>query len=227
MPLKLTETALREESVRTLITFAQEEERKRIARELHDDTAQCLAHLSLEIDALLSRRNQLPLEIYTRMKDLKTQIDDGLERLRRFCGDLRPEVLDRLGLLPALESLTEQTNADDKLEVEIEITGHERRLSPEVELALYRIAQEALHNVGKHAEADQAVISLKFQSSRVTLTIRDNGKGFQLPELLTDFAASGRLGLLGMQERARLAGGRLIVHSQPGKGSLLKVEVPG
>ena len=108
----------------------------------------------------------------------------------------------------------------------MKVVGPVRRFTPEVELILFRIAQEALRNVWKHSEASRAWVALEFGDDKTVLTITDNGKGFELPERIEDLASAGKLGLAGMQERAQLIGGRLILQSELGKGTTLTVEVP-
>ncbi len=209
----------------TEVAKAQEEERRRIARELHDDTAQALATLSLEIQGILMGEKQLNDETIQRLEQLRLKTDSILEGVRRFSQQLRPEVLDQLGLIPALESLTEGLNRDGNISARVEVVGSERRLSAESELVLFRIAQEAVRNVTRHSEAKQAVVRLKFTARKVKLSIKDNGKGFEVPEVLADFALRGKLGLVGIAEWARLIGGNLSVKSQPGKGTTLSVEI--
>lgn len=209
------------------ITLAQEEERQRIAQELHDDTAQDLVVLSRQLDGFISSSKNLSGEDIAYLENLRHQTNKTLSEVRRFSQDLRPSALDDLGLLPALEWLIPELNKHFGLKVEMKIIGKPRRFPPETELVLFRIAQESLRNVGKHAEASQAQVSISFNSARTIMTIKDDGKGFGLPESIGDLAAGGKLGLVGMEERTRLIGGKLRVRSQPGVGTTIKVEVPG
>jgi len=121
--------------------------------------------------------------------------------------------------------LTEELNKENRVKVSLEVAGSERRLIPETEVALFRIAQEALHNVQKHSRATQAAIRLKFARNRVRLTVSDNGRGFELPDTLSNLAAESKLGLIGIQERARLLNGKLLVRSGLGRGTTVVVEV--
>ncbi|MBA7691444.1 Signal transduction histidine-protein kinase/phosphatase DegS [subsurface metagenome] len=207
------------------VTRAQEEERKRIAREIHDESIQSLAALALGIDATVREKERLPKDIIQRLKGLRAETNSILDGLRRFSHELRPGVIDQVGLVPALEILTEELNKENRVKTSLEVAGSERRLMPETELALFRIAQEALRNVRRHSRATQAAIRLKFTRSKVKLTVSDDGRGFELPGMLSDFAAEGKLGLIGMQERARLLGGKLLVRSGLGRGTTVVVEV--
>jgi two-component system sensor histidine kinase DegS len=208
------------------ITRAQEDERKRIARELHDETAQALLTLSRRLDGLLTASERWPKRMTQRLEALRQLTDSILEGVRRFSQDLRPPMLDDLGLVPTLEGLTSDLMAQDGIHAEMSVLGNQRRLSPEEELALFRIAQEALNNVKRHSQASQVVTTVEFSDDRVKLTISDKGKGFELPDRMGDLAERGKLGLLGMHERARLLGGTLTVHSKPGEGTTVVVDMP-
>jgi len=207
------------------ITNAQEDERKRIARELHDETAQSLATLLLDIEALSRSKEQLSDEETRMVEQLRIRVNTVLEGVRSFAHELRPPVLDQVGLVPALELLVQELNEDGKIKVAITIMGNEYRLSSNAELALFRIAQEALRNVRKHSQATEAVVKIEFNLDMVRLTVTDNGLGFELPEVLSDFAGKGKLGMLGMQERVRLLGGNLSVDSRVGEGTTVSIEI--
>ena len=209
------------------ITQAQESERKRIARELHDDTIQSLIGLSRHMEALTSASDNLPPDVVGRIRELQNATSDIIKRVRRFSQDLRPSILDDLGLLPTLEEMTAELDRQDGLRAEFQIVGQERRLSSEAELTLFRIAQEALNNVRKHAQASQVITRVELSDSSITLIVEDNGIGFN-PPTLTDHPASAskQLGLIGMHERTRLLGGKLTVESAPGQGTRVIVNVP-
>jgi two-component system sensor histidine kinase DegS len=205
---------------------AQEEERKRMARELHDDTAQALVALSRQLDALLSADDQAPERIKQRLEELR-QLTAGISHgVRRFSQDLRPSTLDDLGLRPTLEGLTAKLSEEDGIDARLEVLGDERRLSPETELALFRIAQEALTNVRKHSQATEVVTTVEFGDGMVKVTIRDNGRGFKVPDTPGNLVEVGKLGLTGMFERAELAGGTLTVQSELGEGTTVVAEIP-
>lgn len=207
-----------------LVTRAQEEERTRIARELHDQAAQNLVVIRRNLDALKSSL------IDHRVADDLQRLDDlagqTLAEVRAFSRDLRPPVLDDLGLVSALDGLVGDVSRRGHLTVELTVTGERRRLPNETELALFRIGQAALHNVEQHAQAREASVELLFGEQSVRLTIRDDGKGFDAPEDLDELTHLGKLGLIGMAERAKLVGGRLWIESAPGAGTKVGVEVP-
>ncbi len=207
-------------------TRAQEEERKRIARELHDETVQDLVALSRQLDVLASRGKELSPENSLLLKELRQQTNQTMQRVRRFSQDLRPVALDRLGLLPALEWLTSDVKRYSGITTRLDVIGTERRLPEEAEVALFRIAQEALRNVWRHSQATKAEITIEFDQNRIKMSVSDNGKGFSVPKAIGDLARDGRLGLAGMQERARLLGGALVVQSEPGRGCSITVEIP-
>lgn len=210
-----------------LVTEAQEEERKRIARELHDETAQELSRLGLDIDFLISlgTKKDLPEEIVNQLERLRDQTDHILRGVRRFSHDLRPPILEDFGLLMALQWLTDDLADQGVLSSSVEVLGIPRRLSSHTELVLFRIAQEALNNVRKHSQATRTVVSLKFDSGRVTLSVADNGHGFDVPKAPSDFARLGKLGMVGMHERASLINGTCLIQSEKGKGTTVAVEV--
>jgi len=225
----ITERKKAEENLRYYlqeITKAQEEERKRIARELHDSSAQNLIALLHQLDNLLTNKTKLSVRDAKALWGFYEQIRDTLQEVRRFSRDLRPSVLDDLGLLPALEWVTQDLKNTYLIEVSLKVLGNERRLFPETELLLFRIVQEALRNVAKHAEATRAEVEVKFDEDRVTVTISDDGKGFEPPESLGTLPPTGKLGLAGMQERVELLGGNLKLESQRGKGTTIFVEAP-
>jgi two-component system sensor histidine kinase DegS len=209
------------------ITRAQEEERKRIARELHDDTAQVLGSLLRQIDNFIRKNHGFSSKEVLFLKDLQTQLNRGLQSMQRFVQDLRPSLLDDLGLIPAVRSLVKGLQESDGIDAELKVPGGERRFTPEVELLLFRIVQEALNNIRRHARASEAQVAMEFDGDEVKVTISDNGRGFELREGVDDLPRIGKLGLAGMRERARLLGGTLEVKSVPGKGTTLVINIPG
>jgi PAS domain S-box-containing protein len=207
------------------ITQAQEEERKRIARELHDETAQGLAALAFHIEGITRYSKQLPGEVVERLEQLLRETESLMEGVRRFSHELRPGLLDHLGLVPAVEWLTAETSVTGGIDASLKKAGKERRLSPQVELVLFRIAQEALSNARRHSEATRVEVQIEFTPEKVRLEVADNGKGFELPKMLGELAARKKLGILGMQERARIINGSLSVQSEAGKGTTVSIEV--
>ena len=199
---------------------AQEAERKRIARELHDVTAQALVTVVRNLDDLASGRST------PTAKEIQEQVRGILREIRRFSQQLRPSVLDDLGLLPAVKWLASDFTKNYNIAADVEVVGEPYQLSPDAELMLFRITQEALTNVQKHSSASRVRITVEFTHHATKVTVSDNGKGFETPERMGDLARSGRLGLAGMQERAQLVGGTLTIDSASGKGTILTVEVP-
>ncbi|MBT4512393.1 MAG: PAS domain S-box protein [Chloroflexi bacterium] len=222
----VTEERRMEENLRYYlqqVTRAQEEERKRIARDLHDETLQNLIVMSRQLDKITSSEAlwEESLEV---VRGFKKQIEFAIQEIRRFSHDLRPSVLDDLGLLPALELLADDMEKQGVV-TNFKVSGEARRLSPEAEVMLFRIAQEATRNIWRHAEASSAEVAIEFVNSRLKMIIKDNGKGFRLPHSLGDQASMGKLGLAGMQERARLLGANLRLDTKPRKGTRITVEV--
>lgn len=204
---------------------AQEDERKRIARELHDDTAQQLVALSRHLDTLADSEENLSEAGTERLEQLQQRIEGALQGVRRFSRDLRPSVLDDLGLLPALEGLLSDLGGSD-IATQLDISGDRRRLAPDVELALFRIVQEALNNVRRHANASYVEIKVEFRDGWLRVDVRDDGEGFELLGSPGDFASAGKFGLLGIEERVQLLHGHFRVQSGKGEGTTVSVDVP-
>jgi len=209
------------------ITKAQEEERRRIACELHDDTAQSLATLSLDIEEISRMEHHLTDSTIRHLEQIQKKIGDINESIRRFSHQLRPGILEQVGLVLALESLIDEMNEENKVSMRLETIGFQRRLPAETEVMLFRIIQEALRNSQAHSGATKAVVRIEYIPNKVKVKVSDNGKGFKLPEVLDEFAGQGKLGLIGMRERVRLLGGDLSLVSKAGKGTDVLVETPG
>lgn len=159
------------------------------------------------------------------LKELENLAEQTIENLRRLTRALRPIYLEDLGLVTALEMLAREISQVNSLIVDFQKTGNERRLSREVELSLYRIAQEALNNVAKHSGATRADLSIRYSDSEITLMISDNGHGFVAPASPTEFAPNGHFGLLGIHERADLIGARLGIESTQGQGTRIEIRL--
>ena len=205
---------------------AQEEERKRIARELHDESAQVLATLLVEIgtaEEMLPATNKQAKTILGRAK---TDATRALTEMRQMILDLRPSALDDLGLVAAVQWYAKTRLEQAGVEVRLKVDGSQRRLPAAVETALFRIAQEAINNVAKHSGAHSASIRLEFSQPSVALVVEDDGQGFDTKTVSESRDKSRGLGLLGMRERAALLGGTASIESQPGKGTRVAVEVP-
>lgn len=202
------------------VTLAQEAERARVARDLHDDVAQRLVVLVRHLDALV---DDAPDD---RLRVARRAASEALSEVRRSSRDLRPTVLDDLGLGPAIEWLADDLAVRSDVDASVVVQGSARRLHPSVEMALFRIAQEALRNVERHADASTARVELRFEDAEVHLQVRDDGRGFVVPDDLGTLARSGRLGTLGMRERAELVGGNLQVCARVGEGTQVAAVVP-
>ncbi len=213
------------ERLRTMIVRAMEsaeDERKRISRELHDDTAQTLANLIIRLRAARAASDEGERE--RRFDELRAELADAAERVRRFARGLRPPALDMLGLVPAIEAHARSVEESTGLEVEFGADPIDGLLSEQAELGLYRIIQEALSNVVRHADAERAVVSIRREKDRLTASVRDDGRGFS-PADVESHPDRG-LGLFGMRERASYFGGTVDIHGEPGKGSSIRVELP-
>jgi PAS domain S-box-containing protein len=208
------------------ITKAQEKERLRIAQELHDSTAQSLITLLHQLDGLLHDKAGLPMSEARNLWGIHEGIKDILQEVRYLSRDLRPSILDDVGLLPALQWMTRELRAECEIETDLQVHGIEQRFSPEAEVLLFRIVQEALRNAARHAQASMVKVNIEFSDAKITTTVEDNGKGFELPENIGDLSRTGKLGLVGMQERAQLLGGSLRLQSELGKGTTIIVEAP-
>ena len=201
------------------VVSAQELERQRLARELHDETGQALTSILLGLKGVEDARE--PAELARATGELRELVVTTLQDVRRLAVELRPKALDDFGLVPAIERLVETFREQTGIEVDLEPRLGEERLPAEVETTLYRITQEALTNVVKHAQARHVSIVLTRRSASVAAVIEDDGRGFGKAE-----TSSNGLGILGMQERVALVGGRVEVESAPGSGTTLSIEVP-
>jgi signal transduction histidine kinase len=208
------------------ITHGQEEERKRLARELHDDTVQTLIALGQQVEMAERMLPTDPKRAAERLHQVRTMLTEAVEGVRRFSRDLRPIYLEDLGFIPALEMLAREASQPETLSVDLNTSGPVRRLPPDMELAAYRIVQEALNNILQHAQARQAWVEVRFEAAELVLDVRDNGQGFNAPNMLDALARQGHFGLMGIQERALLYGGELNLHSTPGKGTEVSVRLP-
>lgn len=206
------------------VTTGQEEERRRLARDLHDDTIQSLIALNQRLQ--LAQLTVTDEQGAAQLAEMQQMTEQTIADLRRLTRDLRPIYLEDLGLVTALNMLARDASQTMQIPVDFQITGMEKRLSPEVELAFYRMAQEGLSNIARHAEANYARLHLTFAGEAITLTVEDDGRGFTVPESPAEMTNYGHYGLLGIQERAELIGARLTILSAPGKGTNLTIELP-
>jgi len=220
----VTEEASRQaqaEAYASQVLEAQEEERRRIARELHDGPVQSLIYLCRRIDSVAASPG-VPENERVAVKELRTITETLVEELRSISRGLRPSVLDDLGLVAALERLSEEFHARTGIEATAKVIGVPRRLGGNLEAVAYRVVQEALSNVERHARASHVLVEMAFHQMILGLRVVDDGLGFDPKAEVR----AGALGLSGMAERARLTGGRLAVDSAPGGGTTVRVELP-
>jgi two-component system sensor histidine kinase DegS len=203
----------------------QEYERRRVARKLHDDTIQSLLVIANRARALESGDyGHLEPKARKQAEEILVMLLHAIDDVRRLSRDLRPSMLDNIGLLPALRWLAERLTHESGIKIDLQVNGKEYRLPPEFELILFRIAQDALNNVVRHSGATSATVTLDFVTSNFSMTVEDNGQGFSLPERMNNFADKGKLGLQRMEQQARLLDGSFKISSHPGKGTVITVE---
>lgn len=202
---------------------AREEERRRVSRELHDGPLQSLVTLWRDLDAMASDTDDVQRE---RLMRARSRTEAVADELRRFSRDLRPSVLDDLGIAAAMRGETERMAAGSTISISMEVAGSPRRLASETEIALLRIAQEALRNVEHHSEASSARVRLDFGPPGVRLRVSDDGVGLDPVPTPTELLGGSHLGLIGMRERARMIGGRLSLRRASLGGLEVEVEIP-
>ncbi len=227
----LDEVAGYEEQVRALsgrLIYAQEDERQRIARELHDDTGQVLTLLLIRLKMLESQPGADA--IGPQLMELRGIVTSAIEQVRRLALNLRPPTIDQLGLYPSLRSLVTTFGENTGIDTNLRLPRARVTLAPERTLAVYRVVQEALTNAAKHANAQHVTIAVAAQDAELCVTVTDDGRGF-LPDSLMNRAGQRHdggagVGLFGMEERARLAGGSLQIYSSPGRGASVTLRAP-
>lgn len=208
------------------IISAQEEERHRMARELHDDTAQALGALSISLDRARDGMNGANSEVAGYISAAKAIAAGVLEETRRLILDLRPAALDDLGLAPAIRWYAESHLEPLGVAVALQVDQPAARLPNHVEVSLFRVVQEAVNNIAKHASARHASIHMEFGVSSVRIAVRDDGRGFDPANVLGTEAGGRSVGLLGMQERVRMLNGTMEIHSSEGSGAEIAIEIP-
>jgi signal transduction histidine kinase len=207
------------------IITAQEEERQRISRELHDETGQALASLMVGLRNV--EEAPTPEDMRRRLDNLRQITSNTLEEVRQLAIDLRPSVLDDHGLVVALTRYTQDYSQRHHVPIDFQTVGlNGARLSPPIETALYRITQEALTNVARYAEARHVSVLLEKRSDQVSVIVEDDGRGFDVESTLSTATPQRRLGVYGMRERAALCGGTLTIESRPGGGTSVFVRIP-
>ena len=150
-----------------------------------------------------------------------------LQQVRRHSLELRPALLDRVGLVPSLELLVNEVNKDKDIKYRLEVTGVDRRTAPDTELASFRIIHEAIRNAQKYSKATEVLVKVQHLGDQLNITVSDNGIGFKVPNALTSFARTGQLGLIGMRERVRALDGNMTIESGRGKGTMISIMIPG
>jgi signal transduction histidine kinase len=213
---------MRLEALSRKLVEAQEAERRRVARELHDEAGQLLSSLTVGL-RLLEHEAERPKAVFVQAANLRQIAHAAQESLHRLATDLRPAALDHLGLVPALGQLAAKLSGTGGPAIHLETLGFDgKRLSPDLDIALYRIAQEALTNAVRHARARQVSLVVERREKGIVMLVEDDGRGFDVESAVR----SGRLGLPGIRERAEMLGGKLLIESSPGSGTTLVVEVP-
>ncbi|MBN1699089.1 MAG: sensor histidine kinase [Spirochaetales bacterium] len=207
------------------ISRAHEEERKRIARELHDDTIQDLIVISRQLDSGIKGGVPAGAKWKRLQQSMRERIDEMIVRMRRFIQFLRPPTLDYLGLVPALRELAGDSEAVHGIRIRLVVPERLPEIRKENELLVYRIVQEALNNIRKHSGVKEASVLIKHEEAMLKVEVRDTGKGFDMRRN-DEFIRNGKVGIMGMEERAHLLQGTLSIVSEKGGGTAVRLEVP-
>ncbi|WP_408007863.1 sensor histidine kinase [Pseudalkalibacillus sp. A8] len=203
------------------IIDAQEEERGRVSREIHDGPAQMLANVLLRSELIEKTYMQKGVEeARIELKDLRRMVKSALIEVRRIIYDLRPMALDDLGLIPTLEKYLRTVSDSTGVKINLRSLGNERRLPSKMEVATYRLIQESVQNACKHAQADEIQVKVEFQE-QLSILVRDNGVGFDQTE-----RKDQSFGIIGMKERVDLLDGTIKIESNPGKGTMIFIQIP-
>lgn len=208
---------------------AQEDERRRVAREIHDGPAQTMANVVLRAEICLKMMAVDPSKVGPELEDLKRSVKESLQEIRRIIFDLRPMLLDDLGLGPALRRYLEDFRDKTRIQCDLVITGKEERLDPVLEVAVFRLVQEALNNVKKHAAAHKVEVRIGYSPSYINVVVKDDGKGFDVSSLRLHTGmpgSDGGFGLVGMRERVKLLSGTFEIQSAPGEGTRIQAQIP-
>ena len=221
---KVADEMLRELPIR--IINAQESERRRVARDLHDSVNQILSSVKFRMESIEERTQRRDKALKDVVASAKDSLEKAMHEVRRISQNLRPSELDDLGVVPAVRSMCEEFAEVTKIDVDLKFVRFPKELSPEIEVTMYRIIQEALSNVAKHSAATRMVIRCEGDHSRVKLLIKDNGKGADGHDLTGSPSKSSGMGMLNMKERAAFVGGTVSVHSTPKKGMEISVLLP-
>jgi len=204
----------------------QEEERRRIARELHDETSQSLASLAVNLEAVAGMLPSGADEARARLRKIEQIAVNVLDEIHKLIYELRPTLLDDLGLVAATRWLADNNLGAAGIVVNFKTTGRVRRLPSKLETTLFRVIQEAVSNIARHAHAENVDVALHFKKGTIAVRVRDDGEGFDVEEAISSKDRPRGLGLLGMKERVELMNGTLNIHSYPGGGTNINIEIP-
>jgi signal transduction histidine kinase len=207
------------------IISAQEEERKEISRELHDEVVQTLVGINVQLSALGKGAATGLRSLKTKIAHTQRLVEHSVNEVHRFARELRPAVLDDLGLIPALLAYSKSLAARKRIKIRLTTFAGVESLSDTKRTMFFRVAQEALTNVVRHAQATQAEVVITKVDDAVRMEVRDNGKSFAV-ETVLHARTYRRLGLVGMRERIEMVGGRLVIESEPGRGTIIRAEIP-
>jgi signal transduction histidine kinase len=226
---KKTENALRENEKRlrdlsNKILHIQEEERTRISRELHDDVGQALTAINVNLTLHKNNLNATVELLHAKVAETQVLVEQAMEKMHHFAHELRPALLDDLGLIPALRSYIKGFATRTSIDVDFKADVTAERLAPEGKTVVFRVVQESLNNIVKHAQASRVSLMVEKKDAHIRLLVKDNGKAFSVREKLN--GNNQRLGLLGMQERVRLVNGVFQIKSKPGQGTTVQVQIP-
>ncbi|SDS98297.1 two-component system, NarL family, sensor histidine kinase DegS [Paenibacillaceae bacterium GAS479] len=224
---RILESAKNRQLIGLKIILAQEEERKRIAREIHDGPAQSLANLVLrtEIAERMLVKQEFQM-VQHELIDLKAQVRSGLEEIRKIIFNLRPMALDDLGLVPTLRKYVQDFEEKTRIHTVFETIGREIRLPSAMEAGIYRMVQEAFTNALKHASASFVSLELTYQSQMAKIVVQDNGIGFDAELIQARAQINSHFGLMGMRERVELLEGRFELESANGQGTKITIHIP-
>ncbi len=207
------------------LLLAQEEERKRISRELHDEIVQTLVGINVHLASLTVRKPFDLKNLRSKISSTRRMVEKSVEIVHRFARELRPTVLDDLGLIPALHSYIREFTKRTKIRVQFTASSEVKQLNSTQRTVLYRVAQSALANVEKHAGASNITVRLQNHQEAINLEIHDDGKSFEVERVLL-VTRHKRLGLIGSRERVEMIGGKFDIISQKGHGTLIRAEIP-
>jgi two-component system sensor histidine kinase DegS len=223
---EMTSSPMSGDKVITRIIEAQEGERQRLARQMHDGPAQSLTNLILQAEIVEKLFDRDVNQARSELTNLKNAVNATFQKTRDFIFELSPMMLDDLGLLPTLRRYIDDFQGKSGLQITLDVVGEERRLPPYVEITIFRIIQELLHNVWKHAHATHVQTNLALQGDRVGVTVEDDGSGFDVNEAMVAAKERKTLGIVTVQRRLEMLGGNIQFESSLGRGTKVRLEIP-